>query len=784
LNNHTQKDINGSSSNDIPEKLGSSPVNLTSRVMKYNPAFLSDKELIRNFAVRDSELQQILETLRSAPDDHVDHLLIVGQRGSGKTTLIHRIAAEIHRDPELSPEWFPLVLAEESYPVMTAGEFWLEALTQLGHVTNRDSILRISEELREEHKDERLANGALAKLGEFCEVEGKRLLLVVENFNMFIDGQISTDDLESLRNQLISEPRILLIATAIKGFDAGEDPDQPFKDLFTVLELQPLDAEGCKMLWESVTGEVADPRRIHAIHILTGGNPRLVVFISQLGMGRSLKDLMDDFLHLVDDHTEYFKYHLDNLAPTERKVYLALAELWKPSTTKEIAQLARLNVNTTSSYLLRLIKRGMVIITEDRPRHKEYAVAERMYNLYYLMRRRGTSSSRVRAFIDFMVAAYGQKRALAVITNEAIQLDPESRRVHFTAYNELLKTPCGFTRSQIIQKTPREFFSLDDTPDEIRALNDPDFVTFGDKGLKISDTDGLIRFGEALLQDPNQLELAGTVFRKVIGEEPTNTYAWMKLCHVYKLMGDLPRAESAIQKAINSHSDTAEVWVMFGLLLSEIPGREAEAEAAFIKATKLSPKNPTPWYVLGMHYLEELERYNDAEYFLRRSIEIDPNCLFGWEGLAIVLHQHLDQPDEAEEGYWNAIRLGSIGFVPYVYLSQLLLGKLDCCAEALEPMRIYLERTRLVKDTMDLAISTFEWWAACDCGPVLLKLIEESPSAELLEPLTVGIKLYLGQDVNVPAEVLAVGTDIKQRIQDYTEQTESKPDESRSSPEG
>ena len=36
---------------------------------------------------------------------------------------------------------------------------------------------------------------------------------------------------------------------------------------------------------------------------------------------------MGDLVHLVDEHTEYFKSHLDALPAVERKVYLALAEI-------------------------------------------------------------------------------------------------------------------------------------------------------------------------------------------------------------------------------------------------------------------------------------------------------------------------------------------------------------------------------------------------------------------------------------------------------------------------
>lgn len=99
------------------------------------------------------------------------------------------------------------------------------------------------------------------------------------------------------------------------------------------------------------------------------------------------------------------------MPPTERKVYLALADLWDPSTAREIAAAARLDVNKTSSLLGRLVGRGAVVVEEQGKKTKWYMVAERMYNIYYLMRRRGKPADRVKAAVKFMVSMYDPESA-------------------------------------------------------------------------------------------------------------------------------------------------------------------------------------------------------------------------------------------------------------------------------------------------------------------------------------------------------------------------------------
>lgn len=107
---------------------------------------------------------------------------------------------------------------------------------------------------------------------------------------------------------------------------------------------------------------------------------------------------------MVDDHTEYFKGHLESLAAQERRVYLALAALWKPATAREVAEWARLESSQCSAQLIRLAERGAVEVTGGSPRRRLYYVSERLYNIYYLVRRARGPDSLIEALIRFMAS--------------------------------------------------------------------------------------------------------------------------------------------------------------------------------------------------------------------------------------------------------------------------------------------------------------------------------------------------------------------------------------------
>ncbi len=403
-------------------------------VKKYNPGFLSDDEIIASFCVRTAEFDSLVESLRESGTGSSPHSLVIGPRGSGKTHLLLRVAAEVRRDPALTG-LFPVTFAEESYEVTTCGEFWLECLGRLadqapGEV--RENLRRTYEELRTVTDDQALADRCIGSLLDFADRHKTRLLLLVENLNMLFNDINDPDVGWRLRQTLQTEPRFILFGSATSRFDEIDNPDHALYDLFRIITLHPLDTAQSETLWEAVTGKPSAGQAVRPLEILTGGNPRLLTIIARFGADRSFRDLMENLLDLVDDHTEYFKSHLEALPPQERRVYLSLARLWKPSTARAIADLARLNTSTCSAQLKRLVSRGSVAIEGGTPRRRQYYLTERLYNIYYLLRTRGRSAKLVNALIDFAVCLYSPKdfvAAVAVFYEESRDLEINGRSV-------------------------------------------------------------------------------------------------------------------------------------------------------------------------------------------------------------------------------------------------------------------------------------------------------------------------------------------------------------------
>lgn len=381
-------------------------------IRKFNPGtFQSDEEVTEQFVVRTRELGTVLEILGGNVDSpSCQHVLVVGPRGRGKTMLLVRVAAELRIDRRLSESLFPVRFMEESQEIFNVADFWLEALYHLARETaERDPGL--SGDLRKTYGDlsTRWAEGSLeararAAVLDAADRLNRKLVLMVENLQSLCED-VDADFGWKLRQALQSEPQIILLASTTSRFEGLDEVDQPFYELFRNIDLQPLDTEDCRKLWRVVSGDSVSSREIRPLQILTGGNPRLLVIVAEFARHRSLRLLMEELITLIDEHTEYFRGHLEVLAKTERRVYLSVIDLWQPSSAGEIATRARMDIRTVSTMLGRLGDRGALIV-ERRGRKRQYAPAEPLYSIYYKLRRERDEAAIVENLIHFMVAFY------------------------------------------------------------------------------------------------------------------------------------------------------------------------------------------------------------------------------------------------------------------------------------------------------------------------------------------------------------------------------------------
>lgn len=412
-------------------------------IRKFNPGtFQSDDEVIAQFVVRKHELDVVLEVLRENLDTpSCQHIMVVGPRGRGKTMLLVRTAAEIRSDERLAKQLLPVRFTEESQEIFNVADFWLEALFHLARETEEYDLC-LSQDLRNAHGDlvsrwreQSLESFARAAVLDAADRLDRKLVLMVENLQLLCEN-VDEDFGWKLRGALQSEQQIMLLGSATSRFEGLDDARQPFFELFRTVSLHPLATDECRLLWQVVSGDAVSSREIRPLQILTGGNPRLLVIIAEFARHRSLRKLMEELVRLIDEHTEYFRGHLEVLAKTERRVYVSVIDLWQPSRAGEIAARARTDVRVVSTMLGRLVERGAVKM-EGRGRKRLYAPAEPLYSIYYKLRRERDEAAIVENLIHFMMAFYDTREISEI--SEQLYLEARESPVLRAGMNRALE---------------------------------------------------------------------------------------------------------------------------------------------------------------------------------------------------------------------------------------------------------------------------------------------------------------------------------------------------------
>lgn len=801
---------------------------MRTRVMKHNPAFLTREELVRSFVVRHVDLELVLERLREGGEGPNQHILLIGPRGIGKTTLVLRVAAAVDAEPELNTKWYPLVFSEESYEVATAAEFWLEAILHLADQTGDARLHATYDELKKQRDEQRLYEQALARLMDFADAQRKRLLVIVENMNMILGEQMSSDDGWVLRHTLQNEHRIMMLGTATTRFDEIDNIKKAMYDLFWTHDLRPLDTEECRAVWASVTGKEISATRVRPIQILTGGSPRLLTILASFAADISLRELMSRLTQLVDEHTTYFKSNLESLPAAERKVYVALADIWSPATAREVADAARIDVNKASALLHRLVQRGAAVEAKKKGRKVSYQVAERMYNIYHLMRRRGGEANRVRAVVEFMVHMYDKDGLVGVtraIVDEACQSEPEVRKDHFAAFLSILeRTGSPDARASLWMSIDPRFFQLEDAPSGIKdLLRSSGYVKVSETRKRYGAVPG--RGGEerehwdipqwtaAIDAGEASLDEMESVARKAVETDPKCLEAWGCLAFSLLCLERFGEAEKAQRTYIELDRGRARGYGLLGLAL-EKTGRDADAVEAYERFITDNPGNASVLCSLG-HLRLKSEDFQAAERAFRKALGSDPSRTFAWNGCGEALI-NLGRVAEAEKVLRQAIRLGVGDAKSWLLLSMALgyqtkdeeaqqvilealgvyrgtsyetyarsavvvvLAALDKWHESIQEAGRLMTNENSLHKGYTLLMSTFIDAAARGYAAEVLATLKASSAGAHFEPLLVALQMIAGEEHNAPQEVVEIAKDIIKKVESLRAEAQTAASESKS----
>ena len=804
-------------------------------IRKFNPGtFQSDEEVIEQFVVRKHELQIVMDTLRrNIGTQSCQHLLIVAPRGRGKTMLLARSAAEIRTNKCLVDRLISIRFMEESHEIFTIGDFWLEALFQLAreirgnHAGIADELSRTHADLASQWQSRDVAERVRATVLDTADRLDRHLVVMVENLQS-LSSDVDEDFGWSLRQALQTEPNITLLATATSRFKGLDDPNQPFYELFRIVHLDPLDTAACGRLMHALTGE--ERKDIEPLRILTGGDPRLLVLIADFALHRSFGELMQELVRLIDDHTEYFRSHLDSLPKTERRVYVALIDLWQPSAAGEIAARARMDIRKVSALLGRLVERGAISVS-GRGNRRHYAATQRLYSIYYKLRREHDEAAIVRSLIRFMVFFFRDEevadilhkaqadRALSLIAMREFERAMAEKSTSETEADMLLAKGADlrlrvakalFNKGVTLGQMERPGAAADAYDELARRFGDSD-----DPDLRLQVAKALVNKGVTLGQMERLQAEVGTydelARRFGDSDDPDLRLAVAKaLVNKGVTLGQMERpgaAADAYDELARRFGDSddphlrlqvAKALVNKGVTLGQMEQPDAAVDAYDELARRFGDSDDPDLRLrvadalynkgVTLGQMEQPDAAVDAyDELARRFGDSDDPDLRVQVAKALynkgVTLGQMEQPDAAVDAYDELARRFGDSDDPDLRLrvAKALLGKgmthaqrddfnemVTVCAEMIHRFGDSDEEISNTANAMfNVMVDTIASRGAEEAIADLLS--ENADRAATLWPLDVALRQYLGEDVRGPAEVMEVAQHILDRIQSAKE---------------
>jgi DNA-binding MarR family transcriptional regulator len=252
--------------------------------------------------------------------------------------------------------------------------------------------------------DEDVTEYCFENLKNISQSENKKIIILCDNLEE-VFKQWQEKEYKKLRAFLSDQQAVMIIGTAVKIFKEIIQPNQPFYEFFEIVTLVDLsDSQMLELLRKRFIDDNLEQEfnrkkkhlkgKVAAIAKLTGGNPRLMVFLYDIVTRKNVFEVENAANELMESLSEYFRNRFTDLAPQERTILDAFAEMDGPATPKEIAKKTRIKEQSTYAHIKNLKDAGFIEIVEF-GKHKisRYDVTERLFRLW---RQNATISGRSR----------------------------------------------------------------------------------------------------------------------------------------------------------------------------------------------------------------------------------------------------------------------------------------------------------------------------------------------------------------------------------------------------
>jgi TPR repeat protein/DNA polymerase III delta prime subunit len=360
--------------------------------------------------IRRKEFTKVMRDLQdSSLASSIQHFLIEGQRGTGKTSLLLRINYEIEHNPALD-HLIAVQFAEEQYGIFDLCSLWEKSAEILENHTGFEDILDVFDTISESDNYTVLCFSVIEK---YLIKNNKRMVLLLDNVNDILD-KLSSIEQKRLRDIFHTSVSIQLISASVKALEHTYRHDMPFFEFFRIIRLRGLDkADTIKLLVQLSENNndnmqyiiQQQPSRIEILRRLTGGIPRTIVLLYRIFIDNSAS-IFDDLEQTLDRVTPLYKHRMDDLPAQQQAIVNTMALHWDGMSTEDIASQLKnrgFSLKPLMEQLHFLEQNELILSKNIDADHKIYLLKERFFNIWYLMRYgRNNKKLQVRWLIRFL----------------------------------------------------------------------------------------------------------------------------------------------------------------------------------------------------------------------------------------------------------------------------------------------------------------------------------------------------------------------------------------------
>lgn len=594
----------------------------------FTPRKTKFEVLDATFVARHSLLDELKATIKNqATADTLQHWMILGSRGMGKSHLITMIYHIVKKDPEYSSKWIPVLMNEEEQGVFSLPTLFVRIVTKLADeldksdTENAKKVYACLEDLRRGRSSpDSVLEDSTAFLKDFVTEAGKRLLVLVENADdLFTKCMPNKNELKKFRKMLQHENYLLLIATSPIFFEGIKSRKGVLYDFFRTRRLDLLSYEDSVALftrWAKVSGDadllkefVPDDYRLRVLYHLTGGNPRILMFLYMtISEQKKMESAVSTFQMLLEtDLSNYYLSRLRDIPNQEQPIVIALAESSRNMTQTEIAEKTFLPMRSIGTFMGRLENAGLVRpVSEKRGKNTLYTLTDHMFRLWYQWRTSLREKEVIEAIVEFLSIWYKRHELELWAYSKGVYADHAREALRFRETEEFK----GFI--EIFQEQGKKtLFSYLTDKNYHEALDTMDWLK--ECGMDTTDIE------PSLLKSIKEcvtLEDAEKCYSALIAHKVDSEKAYFEIGKAFIKKRKYIHAEEALSKTVDLDPKDVEAWSLLAHARTKRKNYAGMAEA-LTKIVELEPDNSKAWKLAGCAKCQQNDFRGAEQAFFR-----------------------------------------------------------------------------------------------------------------------------------------------------------------------